>query len=1162
MYDVALSPTGDHALTAGYEGYGLLWETRTGLVIQRFGGHEQSVSSVGFSRDGRRALTCSSDSARLWDVASGELVWSIAVNEPRRVTSAAVVGAAGETVAVGMADGRLTLYSTGGEGAALREFLGHTKSVDGLEVTADGRHLVSGSYDKTARLWGVESGDPLQTYGEAEITVADIALSPDEERLLIRDWGPARVFETHSGVLVGSVGNHGDEIAEAAFSSDGRSLIYRHSMDDKAYRWHFETDQVHPWNGPVPPVTARPDGSRAVHRTEDGGLEVRDPSGSLAPVPLRGRIHWTEPVAVSAGGRWLTTGSKDGTVWLWDLAQRGSGVRLAQPCGSTISLAFTPDGEGILAGCLDEAAHLVSTRDGSILRTYDNQLRSVRPFLGDGRFLCRSVEVDGLFYPHQRPVDLWDVETDRSVLRTDPGLGHPYSVGVSQDGTRALMSGYAGSLSLWDLETGEQVRHLSGHGRDAIVYSIDFSPDGRFAVTGANDGTARVWDLSTGDELRRFGVPTTGDHFQLAFAVAFLADGRRVMVASRWGRISIYDVESGDELSRVDNRIDKKYYLALAGEDRFLIAGGLDGSARVLDVETGRPVLSLYTFHDGGWAAIDPQGRYDGSDRGAVAGLHWVAGGEPIALPQLKERYHEPFLVRKILQGEPLRDVEALRTLELHPETALVAPDEGGGVLGIQLTDRGGGIGRVQVFVNGKEIAADARGPSADPQAGQLDLSVDLTEARGTLPGEENEVRVVAWNRDGYLSGRGAVVPWRAPGRRIEAAPELWAVVGGVSDYDGEGFDLRYAGRDARDFATALEIGGERLFGADRVHLTLLSDEGVEWALAPTRSNFEATFRRLADEVKPTDVLVVYLAGHGVALAQGNSSYAYLTQEARSVDPEVLKDTAIRDSSAITGERLAEWTNAIPALKQVLILDTCAAGAARERLMDKRDVSGDQVRAIDRLRGRTGFHVLMGAAADRASYEASRYGQGLLTYALLEGMRGAALRADDTVDVSRLFQYAADRVPVIAGDVGGIQEPMVAAPVGTSFPIGMLTSEERAAVPLRAPVPMLLRPQAMDTGQGFDVRGLRPALAAALRDLTARPDVAGAVYVDADELPGAYCPVVLYRQRGKRLVCEINLVLASEKADSFRLRVPADPDEEAVRAILAAVLGRLPSVPP
>ncbi|MCB0552402.1 MAG: hypothetical protein KDD02_02535, partial [Phaeodactylibacter sp.] len=68
-------------------------------------------------------------------------------------------------------------------------------------------------------------------------------------------------------------------------------------------------------------------------------------------------------------------------------------------------------------------------------------------------------------------------------------------------------------------------------------------------------------------------------------------------------------------------------------------------------------------------------------------------------------------------------------------------------------------------------------------------------------------------------------------------------------------------------------------------------------------------------------------------------------------------------------------------------------------------------RALDRMKDRTGMFVLAGSAADKVSYEASQYGQGLLTYSILQGMSGFKLREDKYVDVALLFEYARDEVP-------------------------------------------------------------------------------------------------------------------------------------------------------
>ena len=204
-------------------------------------------------------------------------------------------------------------------------------------------------------------------------------------------------------------------------------------------------------------------------------------------------------------------------------------------------------------------------------------------------------------------------------------------------------------------------------------------------------------------------------------------------------------------------------------------------------------------------------------------------------------------------------------------------------------------------------------------------------------------------------------------------------------------------------------------------------------------------------------MLIVYLAGHGMAMPGSDDVYCYLTSEARGTD---LSDPAIREQYSITSTELTDWIKKIPALKQVMILDTCAAGAAAKKLTEHRQISGDQIRAIDRLKDRTGFHILMGCASDKVSFEATQYEQGLLTHALLKGMRGAALDRQEFVDVRKLFEYAADEVPQLARNIGGIQKPLIASPRGSgSFDVGQLTKEDKAKVRLAIPKPLLLRPR-------------------------------------------------------------------------------------------------------
>jgi Caspase domain len=632
------------------------------------------------------------------------------------------------------------------------------------------------------------------------------------------------------------------------------------------------------------------------------------------------------------------------------------------------------------------------------------------------------------------------------------------SIAVSPDGQRVLTATWNHSSALlWDVATGDSVLEFAGNA------PAGFSPDGRYVVTAGDSAikAIRLWDATTGEQVRQFeGIPERIESF------AFSPTGDHLLVAT------------GDAL------------------------------ARLFDVRTGRFLASLISFANGEWAVVAPDGRYDASNGGDIAGLHWVVGLEPIGLEQLKERFYEPGLLGKLMgfNPEPLRDGSAFDAVALFPEVTLERPTDDAARVEVRLRNRGGGIGRVVVWLNGREVASDARPAGADRDADSLVISLDVSGSPYLVPGGPNEVEVRAFNREEYLASRAVGVGLQARTDSTAASPHLWAVVAGVSDYAGDALDLRYAGKDAADVAEALRVAGERLFGGERTHVTLLSTERSQAAPArPTRAALNAILGAIADSAAAGDVLVVYLSGHGVVHGGSSGDYFYLTSDARSAN---LEDPAVRSAVALSSLELTELLKAIPALKQVLILDTCGAARAVEALAAKRDVPSNQIRAIQRLKDRTGTFVLAGSAADAVSYEASRYAQGVLTYSLLMGLKGAALRDGEFVDVSTLFSFAVDRVPELAHDIGGIQRPEIATPrSGQSFDIGRLTDDDRANIELAEPHPLILRASFQDETRIVDHLGLSRAVNDALRSA----DAGAAVFVDVDDFPGAFSIVGRYR---------------------------------------------------
>ncbi|MDY7233333.1 caspase family protein [Hyalangium rubrum] len=817
-------------------------------------------------------------------------------------------------------------------------------------------------------------------------------------------------------------------------------------------------------------------------------------------------------------------------------------------------------------------------------------------------------------------------------------------------------------LAIYDTKTGTRIGYAEG--LDAVTLESAFiSPDGRFMLASHysyKDSSFNVrtllWDLRNPRAPRP--IHTFPDWSLSGFSKKgdMLVLGRLNGIVQMWSLESILGEahERAEPLrvfpvpgSPIPGHTGPIRSLDVSADGRFLITYGADNTTRLWDTRTGLELCKLYSFTDGTWAVIDPSGRYDASNGGEIDGLYWVVNGfETISLSQLKSRYYEPNLLARLMgySSEPLRDVQRFDDPRLYPDVkARVQGPTNAPALHIELTERGGGIGRTQVAINGKEVlqlSLERSGPESsksprvesvapdaakdarcERQPGRLTCDIPLKplfryfQAHTVrLPGTKtdtapqrpvNRISVQAYNDEEYLLGKPVTFEYSPPRIGTRGAtdvdvpvteaelvvPRLWAVVAGVSDYTGAGIDLRYAAKDADDFARALDTAARRLLCSaedlaagktcDRVHIRRLSStaerqdlclpaltglasgdrrftepegDGNSCSLKPSQSpctpdkmNLLRALEELKD-ARPEDIVVVYLAGHGAASRHGNhEAYHYLTQDAWSLD---MSDPELRCGGTLSSETLNEALKKSPATKQVMILDTCNSGAMVLKMTGSRGMSSSQVRAMEQMQDQTGMYVLAGASSDAVSYEAPEFGQGVLTYSLLKGMSAEGLAEESLVDVGRLFEYASKKVPELARGVSRAQQPVIAMPRGGgNFYIGQVTPPEQGIILkhlVQDPRPRFVLPNFFERDEWLDISGVKAAVVSELRDRSGvrQPTLA---FVDVPELPGAYQLVGSYRKKGGKRTSATLEVSARVFKDGkqmgcdFRVSVPGVP---------------------
>lgn len=153
--------------------------------------------------------------------------------------------------------------------------LGHRP--EGLRVAAvspDGRQLLTGSQDGTARLWRASNGQPVGEVLTHQARVTAAGFSSDGRALTGSDDGTVRLWDAETGRPLPVTLRHWRQVLAAAFSPDGKRILTSTYLPDGCQLWdarlgkrigprHEHTDDVYQ-------VAFSPDGSTAVLAGYDG----------------------------------------------------------------------------------------------------------------------------------------------------------------------------------------------------------------------------------------------------------------------------------------------------------------------------------------------------------------------------------------------------------------------------------------------------------------------------------------------------------------------------------------------------------------------------------------------------------------------------------------------------------------------------------------------------------------------------------------------------------------------------------------------------------------------------------------------------------------------------------------------------------------------------
>lgn len=206
-----------------------MWDATTGQSLLEMTGHGSEVVSVGFSPDGRRIVTGSTDgTARVWDATTGQSLLEL-TGHTERINDVAF-SPDGRRIVTGSWDHTARVWDAV-TGQSLLELKGHAGEVTSVSFSPDGRRIATGSEDTTARVWEGRF-EPLST------TAADVP-PPTDAELARRRWIARPDPQRHARLAEQLQADPFARAVQLALEQQARGQLALESLDLRNAEVHF-----------------------------------------------------------------------------------------------------------------------------------------------------------------------------------------------------------------------------------------------------------------------------------------------------------------------------------------------------------------------------------------------------------------------------------------------------------------------------------------------------------------------------------------------------------------------------------------------------------------------------------------------------------------------------------------------------------------------------------------------------------------------------------------------------------------------------------------------------------------------------------------------------------------------------------------------------------
>ena len=360
--------------------------------------------------------------------------------------------------------------------------------------------LASASYDKTVKIWDMNSGQCLQRLVGHSDLVQSLAFSHNSNRLASASIDTTvKVWNTNSGKCLQTFKGHSSEVTSVAFSHDS-TRVASASVDKTIKVWAVSSGQ------PFQTLRGR--------RSSDVSVaSFRETNNSDWPQTLDGHSDCIRSLVSSKNSAWLASASEDHTVKLWDISSGKCFQTLKGHSSHVISVAFSQDSTQLASASEDETIKLWDLNSFECLRTiacYSRYAVSI-DFSYNSTWLLSRLS--------NNTVNIWDARDGKCLQELKSPIARmSCSVALSYDST--WLAWVSREVVICDTKSNKCFQRFEGHNHP--VTSVAFSYDSTRLASSSLDYTVKIWDTSSGECLHTLEVGVDLIHISFDLGSSYL----------------------------------------------------------------------------------------------------------------------------------------------------------------------------------------------------------------------------------------------------------------------------------------------------------------------------------------------------------------------------------------------------------------------------------------------------------------------------------------------------------------------------------------------------------------------------------------------------------------------------------------------------------------